>query len=119
VADIVLGLATAHTPLFTLEAKDWQLRSAADMANPRLNLSDGRWLKYDELLAEVGPRHAEASRPEELQRKAALCEQALDRLAEALEAAAPDVVLVVGDDSVSCSARTTNPRSRSAMPTGW
>jgi hypothetical protein len=97
-AHIVLGLATAHTPLFTLEAKDWQLRSAADMANPRLNLSDGRWLKYDQLLAEVGPLHAEASRPEELQRKAALCEQALDRLADALEAAAPDVVLVVGDD---------------------
>ena len=97
-ANIVLGLATAHTPLFTLEAQDWHLRAAADMANPRLNLSDGRWLRYQELLAEVGPVHEQASRPEELQRKALLCERALDRLADALEAAAPDVVLVVGDD---------------------
>lgn len=97
-ARIVLGLATAHTPLFTLAPADWQQRSAADIANPRLNLSDGRWLRYEELLAEVGPRYADESQPLVLQRKAARCEQALERLADALEAAAPDAVLVVGDD---------------------
>lgn len=97
-ANIVLGLATSHTPLFTLHSDDWRLRADADRANPRLNLSDGRRLRYEELLAEVGPKYAEASRQEELVRKAALCEAALDRLANALEAARPDVVLVVGDD---------------------
>ena len=97
-ANIVLGLATSHTPLFTLHSDDWRLRADADRANLRLNLSDGRRLRYEELLAEVGPKYAEASRQEELVRKAALCEAALDRLAGALEAARPDVVLVVGDD---------------------
>ena len=97
-ANIVLGLATSHTPLFNLHSDDWRLRADADRANPRLNLSDGRRLRYEELLAEVGPKYAEASEQEELVRKAALCEGALDRLANALVAARPDVVLVVGDD---------------------
>lgn len=97
-AHIVLGLATSHTPLFTLHSDDWGLRADADRANPKLNLSDGRRLRYEDLLAEIGPKYAEASRQQELVRKAALCEAALDRLASALDAARPDVVLVVGDD---------------------
>ncbi len=95
---IVLGLGTSHTPLFTLDASEWTHRASADRANPKLNLSDGRWLNYEQLLAEVGPAWEQASRPEELQRKAALCEAALERLADALQAASPDVAVIVGDD---------------------
>jgi hypothetical protein len=97
-AKIVLGVGTSHTPLFTLESTDWQHRSAADRANPALNLSDGRLLTYDELLAEVGPIYEEMALPAELERRAALCEMALDRLASEIKAARPDVVLIVGDD---------------------
>lgn len=97
-AKIVLGLGTSHTPLLTLNSSEWQHRAAADYANPKLNLSDGRLVNYEQLLAEVGPRYADISKPQELQRKAVLCEQALDRLADALELAKPDVVLIVGDD---------------------
>lgn len=97
-ARIVLGLGTSHTPLLTLDSDEWQHRANVDYANPKLNLSDGRRINYAQLLAETGPRFEEAARPEELQRKAALCEAALDRLADALEAAAPDVVIIVGDD---------------------
>ena len=79
-ARIVLGIGTSHTPLFTLDSSEWKHRAEADYANPKLNLSDGRLLTYPELLGEVGPRYAEVARPEELQRKAALCEAALDRL---------------------------------------
>ena len=97
-AKIILGVGTSHTPLLTLESTDWQHRSAADRANAALNLSDGRWVTYDELLAEVGPVYENAARPAELERKAALCESALDRLAREIEIARPDVVLIVGDD---------------------
>lgn len=97
-ARTVLGIATAHTPLFTLDASEWEHRANADRNNPRLNLSDGRWVNYEELLAEVGPRWADAARPEELIRKAAACEAALDRLADAIAESAPDVAIVVGDD---------------------
>ena len=97
-ARIVLGLGASHTPLLTLPAAEWAHRAAADYANPRLNLSDGRHLTYGELQAEVGDRYGEVVSVEELQRKADICQAALDRLADELEAAAPDVVIIVGDD---------------------
>lgn len=50
------------------------------------------------MLAETGPRYASIARPEELERKAALCEAALNGLKKALERAVPDVVLIVGDN---------------------
>jgi hypothetical protein len=43
-ARIVLGIGTSHTPLFTLDNSEWRHRAQADFNNPRLNLSDGRWL---------------------------------------------------------------------------
>jgi aromatic ring-opening dioxygenase catalytic subunit (LigB family) len=97
-AAITLGLCASHTPLLTLTPEQWQHRAAADLANRELNLSDGRFLSYEQLLAEVGPRYAEAATHEVLARKEAACQAALDRLADALEQAAPDVVLIVGDD---------------------
>jgi hypothetical protein len=97
-AKIVLGAGTSHSPLLTLPAEEWVHRSAADLANPRLNLSDGRFVTYAELSTEVGDRYADVSTGDVLAAKAAACQAALDRLADELEAAAPDVVVVVGDD---------------------
>jgi len=97
-ARIVLGAGSSHTPLLSLPAEEWGHRAAVDYANPRLNLSDGRFVSYGELLAEVGDRHAADASVESLRRQAALCQTALDRLADALERAAPDVVVIVGDD---------------------
>lgn len=97
-ARIVLGLGSSHTPLLTLPASAWTHRAAADYANPKLNLSDGRLVTYAELRAEVGDRFGDCVSVEELQRKAGICQAALDRLADELEAAAPDVVVIVGDD---------------------
>jgi len=97
-ARIVLGIGSSHTPLLALPASEWTHRAAADYANPQLNLSDGRLLSYDELLTEVGALYDGQISDQELERKAALCQVALDRLADALEAAAPDVVIIVGDD---------------------
>jgi Catalytic LigB subunit of aromatic ring-opening dioxygenase len=98
VAKIVLGIGTSHTPMFTLEAKDWKHRANADYANTALNMSDGRMLSYAQLLAEVGPRYVTESTPEALKQKSDATEVALDALADALDAAAPDIVLIVGDD---------------------
>lgn len=97
-AAITLGLCASHTPLLTLTAEQWQHRAAADLANKELNLSDGRFVTYEQLLAEVGPRYADIVTPEVLARKEAICQAALDRMADALEQAAPDVVIIVGDD---------------------
>jgi hypothetical protein len=97
-ARIVLGLGASHTPLLTLPAQQWQHRAAADLANERLNLSDGRFVSYAQLLAQVGPRHAQEVEPDVLARREHSCQQALEHLADALQQAGPDLVLIVGDD---------------------
>lgn len=97
-AKTILGIATAHTPLLALTGEEWKHRAAADFANTRLNLSDGRFVNYQELLAEVGPRYEDVVTPEVLIEKSWQCQAALDRLADALEAANPDVVVIIGDD---------------------
>lgn len=97
-ARIVLGIGTSHTPLLTLDSHEWEHRADADRANEALNLSDGRWLTYPQLLAQVGPRYQEIARPAVLHQKWLQCEAALDLLAAALASAAPDLVVIVGDD---------------------
>lgn len=97
-AQLVLGIGTSHSPLLALPSTQWVHRAEVDRNNPALNLADGRLLSYAELLAEVGPRHEAAMAPEVLAAKAAASQQALDRLADELEQAAPDVVVIVGDD---------------------
>lgn len=97
-AQVVLGIGASHTPLLTLTVEQWQHRAAADYANQELNLSDGRLLPYEQVLAELGPRCADVIGPEILAAKERACAAALDRLADELERAAPDVVVIVGDD---------------------
>lgn len=97
-AEIVMGIGLSHTPLLTLESQKWLHRASADYQNPTLNTSDGRWISYGQLLAEVGPRYASEVTPEDLVRKGRLCDAALDKLADSLAVCDPDVVVIVGDD---------------------
>src|ERR1700722_4481679 len=97
-AEVVLGLGTSHSPLLTLDPADWQQRADDDYRNPRLNLSDGRFVSYRSLSEEVSDRYGALAVPAEFARKAQLCQAALERLADALQAAHPDVVIIVGDD---------------------
>ena len=108
-AKIVLGIGTSHTPMLTLESGDWEHRAAADYRNPTLNLSDGRWLSYEQLLTEVGPRYVDVANAAELARRADICERSLDRLSATLRSAAPDVVLIVGDDQEELFSPDNNP----------
>lgn len=97
-ASIVLGIGTSHSPILTLPATMWQHRARADVDNRRLSLSDGRFVTYDQLVAERGERYADAATPENFARIAERCQAHLDRIAGAIAAAAPDVVIIVGDD---------------------
>lgn len=97
-ARIVLGIATSHSPLLVLGGAQWEFRSQDDRRNKGLNTLDGRSVSYDDLVAERGEPFAEQSDPARFPALAARAEAALDRLAAELCAAAPDVVLVVGDD---------------------
>lgn len=97
-AKIVLGIGTSHTPLLTLGGERWAERAADDLKNTALNLSDGRWVAYDELAKEVDNRYADVCTTEHFLQKSKTCQEALDRLAKELRAAEPDVVVVIGDD---------------------
>lgn len=97
-AKIVLGIGASHTPLLTLESQHWLQRSSVDLKNKALNLSDGRLVDYETLLREVGPKFESVVTAEILADKAGRCATALDRLAREISEAAPDVVIIVGDD---------------------
>jgi hypothetical protein len=97
-AELALGIGTAHTPLLTFDAELWQSYSRRDLTSTRMNLSDGRWVSYQELLAERGAKHADVATLEHFKAKAAACQAALDRVADDLLAASPDVVIIVTDD---------------------
>ncbi|MCZ8018662.1 hypothetical protein [Novosphingobium sp.] len=97
-AKIVLGIATAHTPLLTLDSDEWYNRSLADRKNSRLSLADGRLVDYDELVKLRGEPYAADATPENYARLAGICQAHLDTLAGALAKANVDVVVIVGDD---------------------
>lgn len=97
-AKIVLGIGTSHSPLLVLGAGEWELRSQDDRLNKFLNTIDGRLVAYETLAAERGEPYAADCDPALFPALAARAERALDHLADALERAQPDVLLVVGDD---------------------
>lgn len=96
--EIVLGIGASHTPLLALSAQEWQRRASDDLRNPRLNLSDGRLVSYEQLLAEVGSKYSSHATFENYAKLEQQAQRALDRLADEIERAAPDVVIVIGDD---------------------
>lgn len=108
-AQIVLGIGMSHTPLFTLSSDEWVHRAAADRANLRLNLSDGRFISYGELLAERGATFESEAAPEVLEEKAVGCDSALEYIADAIQRAQPDVLLIVGDDQGEMFNETNQP----------
>jgi len=108
-ARIVLGLGTSHSPLLPLTAEQWIERGEDDRRNPRLNLSDGRFLTYPELETEVSGRYASEATLENFTNQWRRSQQALDRLASELADAQPDVVVVVGDDQEELFRKTNIP----------
>jgi hypothetical protein len=99
-AKIVLGIGTSHTPMLNLTAEQWSHRANIDFNNPKLTLPDGRKVNYPQLLEMHGPRFQDEIAMPVLQRKERACQDALDRLGDAIEQARPDVVVVIGDDQM-------------------
>ena len=97
-ASIVLGLGTSHSPQISAPVTRWAAFGDRDRANPALLGLDGELHPF----AELGGT-APAVDPAELTdtawaAKHARAEAALQALSDRLEAAAPDVVVIVGDD---------------------
>lgn len=97
-AELVFSLACSHTPMLTLEGKRWSERAADDKRSKSLNLSDGRFVSYEQLANETGEPYGEVATEENFMKMEASVQKALDHIAYRLEKAAPDIVVIVGDD---------------------
>jgi hypothetical protein len=98
VAQLIAGFATSHTPILALDAGEWEARAVNDRKNPLLWDTEGVHRTYDEIAERVGNRYAARAVPAVWSEQYDAAQRDLDRLAAALEAVAPDVLVIVGDD---------------------
>jgi 3-O-methylgallate 3,4-dioxygenase len=98
-AKIVLGIGSSHSPALLMEPKAWKARGATDDRNLHaLHDFTGKRVTYDELM-EVVPDTMMAELDETLMAERHQAnERGIAAIAEALKAADPDVVIMIGDD---------------------
>jgi hypothetical protein len=99
-AEIVLGIATSHTPLLSLQPELWLTYAQGDYKNPELAFPPHGWVMSHEEGVEYIPDEMRArfqgEGPFPAQAKA--FQNALDTLASTLQAAKPDVTIIISDD---------------------
>ncbi len=99
-ANLILGIATSHTPMLTLPAELWASYAQNDQRNRELAFPpQGHVMSYDEGLKSVTPEISARFRGTEPYRaQAEACQRALDELSATLRAVNPDVTVIIGDD---------------------
>jgi hypothetical protein len=106
---IVVGIGTSHSPMLVLEPARWADRGRDDQRNETLHLTDGRVVSYGQLAASTGGRYARAATVAHFQTQAQAAQVALDRLGDAVAAADPDVLVIIGDDQEELFTRDRMP----------
>jgi Catalytic LigB subunit of aromatic ring-opening dioxygenase len=97
-AEIFFGFGSSHGPLLSSSPEHWDFRTAADRTNPA-HPYRGKTYTFDQLLQlRKGEDLAALNRIEARRERHARCQHALDRLADRLATAAPDVIVLIGDD---------------------
>lgn len=97
-AHISYGLASSHGPLLSTPPDKWTLRVEADRQNPEHPFRGGTYT-FDELVElRASENLKQQSSPAERERRHARCQKAIARLADELEAASPDVLVLIGND---------------------
>lgn len=107
--EITLGIGTSHTPQMSSGVPWWEGHAGRDRANPFLVAADGKVRSFDELEAQAPPGIEAELAPGVWEAKFARAQDALDRLSKRLAEAAPDVVVVVGDDQHELFLDDVNP----------
>ena len=97
-ADIVIGIASSHTPQLSSGVDMWPDHAARDQRYALLG-KDASFHTYEETLAARGPaRWPRSSSPTCGRASTSGRQAAMESLAAALKAADPDLALVIGDD---------------------
>ena len=97
-ADIVLGLASARSPMVNFPPERWQALGKADQANTRLRGADGHVVTYQELLQSSNPAIAKGLTSSIWERQYSAAQQHITTLADTFTMVDPDVVLMMGDN---------------------
>ncbi|HIN07080.1 MAG TPA: extradiol ring-cleavage dioxygenase [Dehalococcoidia bacterium] len=98
-AKIVLGLASAHSPMLSLQPDMWPLFAERDKGNKMLTaVPSGEVVSYETLLEQTSPSVVTKANQENFDAQHAACQKAITTLEETLAEANPDVVVIIGDD---------------------
>jgi 3-O-methylgallate 3,4-dioxygenase len=88
-ASVVLGIGTSHTPQVSMGASMWPVHAQA---------VDVHLVDFDARAAQVGDAMADQISSQRFEERYAACQANIEELGSLLRGAAPDVVLVIGDD---------------------
>jgi len=91
-AQIVLGLATSHSPMLSAPVEMWTMGFGAKDA------LDSRLGDFQELRRRNGARVAQELSAEKLQERHHAVQSGVAAIADTLSRYSPDVVLIIGDD---------------------
>lgn len=97
-ADIVLGIASSHTPQLSSGVDMWPDHADRDRRQPRLLGKDGEYHGWDEILTAAQPDMERELDPAVWDAKYGRCQDAIADLSERLTKADPDIAIVIGDD---------------------
>ncbi|MBO0831119.1 MAG: hypothetical protein J2P28_14665 [Actinobacteria bacterium] len=100
-ADIVVGIASSHTPQLSSGVDMWPDHANRDRRvgeQARLLGKDGEYHSYDEILALADPAMEQQLDQAVWDAKYRRCQDAIATLADRLAKAEPDVAVVIGDD---------------------
>lgn len=97
-ADLAVAFGTSHSPALFCRAEDYPRYAEPDRYGRRLLDKAGRPCSYDELLQQAGPAAADRIAPDAIAERVARCEAGLDHLSRAIDDAALDALIIVGDD---------------------
>ncbi len=89
-ADIVIGIATSHSPQLSVRASDWQVLREKDETDPRLD--------YQKLLERAKPGLDAELTAEKFRQRDEACLAAVKVLGDALQKSKAEVAVIFGDD---------------------
>jgi 3-O-methylgallate 3,4-dioxygenase len=97
-ADIVIGIASSHTPQLSSGVDMWPDHADRDRRHPWLLGRDGQFRTYEEQLTLADPGVADQLAAPVWAAKYARCQEAIEALSGRLAKAEPDIAVVIGDD---------------------
>lgn len=97
-ADIVIGIASSHTPQLSSGVDMWPDHAERDRRNPWLLGKDAEFHSYDELLTAADPAIERELAGDVWDAKYQRCQDAIAALTRFLAGARPDIAVVIGDD---------------------